>query len=446
MSNIVFQPQPRQIAFMQRAEREAMFGGSAGGGKSYAAIAEATRQVEIPHYRGLILRKTYPQLADLIDISYGMYKSAFNAKYNDSKHCWTFPSGAKIYFGSLQHSQDKTNYQGKSFDFIDFDELTHFTWDEYSYLFSRNRPSGPGTRVYIRSQTNPGGVGHAWVKSRFIDEAPAEHTIWEKSVIHFPDGHNETKWSSRIFVPSSVFDNKALLENDPEYLARLAALPEQEKKALLYGDWNTFAGQVFNLVDNPDGYKSRIATHVIDPFRIPDDWTVYCGFDYGYAKPYAAVYCGCDREGRLYLLREVYGCTGTPNEGTKETPKDIAIRMREVEETDVNLKNRKIIRIADNAIFNDDRGMDASIAAIMEKQGIYFEKSRKDRLSGKMQCHNRFAFDDNGIPMFYTFNTCRDFIRTIPALVYDDKKVEDINTDGEDHYTMLSDIFLCICQ
>ena len=160
--NIVWKPQPRQLEFMRRPEPEALYGGAAGGGKSDALVIEALRQVHIPHYRALILRKTYPQLSDLVDKSQRYYLRAFpEAQYNATSHVWVFPSGAKIYFGSMQHTKDRTNYQGKAFDFIGFDELTHFEWEEYSYMMSRNRPTGPGTRVYLRATTNPGGVGTA---------------------------------------------------------------------------------------------------------------------------------------------------------------------------------------------------------------------------------------------------------------------------------------------
>ena len=156
--NIVWKPQPRQLEFMRRPEPEALYGGAAGGGKSDALVIEALRQVHIPHYRALILRKTYPQLSDLVDKSQRYYLRAFpEAQYNATSHVWVFPSGAKIYFGSMQHTKDRTNYQGKAFDFIGFDELTHFEWEEYSYMMSRNRPTGPGTRVYLRATTNPAG-------------------------------------------------------------------------------------------------------------------------------------------------------------------------------------------------------------------------------------------------------------------------------------------------
>ena len=433
MANVIWRPQPRQAALMRRSEDEALYGGAAGGGKSDCALAEALRQVDIPHYRGLILRKTYPQLSELIDRSGELYKSAFRtAQYNDSKHVWTFPSGAKIYFGSMQHTRDRTNYQGKRYDFIDFDELTQFTWDEYSYLFSRNRPNGPGTRCYMRAQANPGGIGHGWVKERFIIPAPPMQTIWEEFKIKYPDGREELRRRSRVFVPSTVFDNKILLQNDPDYLTRLAALPEQEKQALLYGDWDSFSGQVFTEWRNdPDHYHDRINTHVVAPFKIPSDWAVWCGMDWGYSRPFSIGWYAVDRENRIYRIREFYGCTGKPNEGVKMEPSDVARKIRQIEAEDVNLRDRRILRVGDPAIWAS-QGTE-SIGALMERERVYFEKAVNDRINGKMQVHHRLAFDEGGRPMFYCFNTCKHFIRTVPALVYDEADVEDVDTDGEDH-------------
>ena len=431
--NVVWQPQPRQAVFMARPEYEALYGGAAGGGKSDALVIEALRQVHIPYYKGLILRKTFPQLAELIDKTLNYYPRVFpKAKYNAGNHTWTFPSGAKILFGAMQYTKDKVKYQGQAYDFIGFDELTHFLFEEYNYLFSRNRPNGPGTRVYIRATANPGGVGHGWVKERFITAAPPMHTIWEDVTWRDQTGAEHRARQSRIFVPSSVFDNPALLRNDPQYVQRLASMPEAEKNALLYGDWNTFSGQVFTEWRNDSShYDDRRFTHVIRPFRVPETWAIWCGLDWGYSKPFSVGWYAVDRERRMYRIREYYGCTGVPNTGVKLEPTEVARKIREIEAEDPNLKGRQIHRVGDPAIWGSD-GTE-SIGALMERQRVYFEKGDHARIDGKMQIHHRLAFDADGVPMLYVFDTCKHFIRTVPNLVYDESNVEDIDTDGEDH-------------
>lgn len=433
MGNVVWRPQPKQAVFMSRPEYEALYGGAAGGGKSDALVIEAMRQVAVPYYKGLILRKTFPQLAELIDKSLNYYPRAYpRARYNASAHTWTFPSGAKILFGSMQYTKDRTRYQGQAYDFIAFDELTHFTWEEYSYLFSRNRPNGPGTRVYIRATANPGGVGHGWVKERFVTASKPMTTIWEDVSWRDPDGKEHTARQSRIFVHSSVFDNPALLNNDPDYVRRLASMPEAERNALLYGNWDTFSGQVFTEWRNdPDHYVDRLNTHVITPFRVPDAWAIWCSLDWGYSRPFSVGWYAVDHDRRLYRIREYYGCTGTPNTGVKLEPSEVARKIKQIEAEDPNLKGRRINRVGDPAIWGSD-GTE-SIGALMERERVYFEKGDHARIDGKMQVHHRLAFDDDGVPMLYVFSTCKHFIRTVPNLVYDEKDVEDIDTDGEDH-------------
>lgn len=424
---------------MSRPEYECLYGGAAGGGKSDALLAEALRQVHIPHYRAIIFRRTIPQLSELIDRSNEIYPKCFpKCKYNKSAKLWTFPSGAKIYFGSMQHESDKLNYQGKRYDFIAFDELTHFTWTQYSYMFSRNRPSGPGTRVYIRASTNPGGVGHGWVKERFITAADPMTPIETEIEVFEPDGSSKILKRKRVFIPSSVFDNKKLLENDPNYIANLAMLPDAERNALLYGDWDSFSGQVFcEFKDNPEGYMSGIDTHVIEPFEIPSSWQRYISFDFGYSHPFSVGFWAVSPKGKLYRYHEIYGCVpNSPNTGVKLPPDAIAKKIKEYmdfERKKLGMPDLYYRAVADPAIWDDRYGSDASPQKIMQKFGIYFEKGNHDRLSGKIQIHYRLQFDENGIPGMYIFKNCKDFIRTIPNLVYDDHNVEDINTDGEDH-------------
>lgn len=430
---VIWSPQPKQVAFMERAEFECLYGGAAGGGKSDALVMEALRQVHIPHYKGLILRKTYPQLTELIDKSLLVYPRAVRgARYNATSHTWSFPSGAKIIFGSLHQTQDKINYQGKAYDFIGFDELTHFSYEEYTYLYSRARPNGPGTRVYIRATTNPGGKGHSWVKERFITAAPPLTPIKQEIEVQGPQGEKIKIERDRVFVPATVFDNKELLKNDPTYIATLGMMPEAEKKALLYGDWDSFTGQVFSeWVHDSSHYDDRRWTHVVRPFDIPQAWTIYRSFDWGYSRPFSVGWYAIAPGGAIYRIRELYGCTGEPNRGVKWTPQQLGKKIYEIEKEDTNLKGRQIYGVADPSIFASDGG--PSIAEALEDYQVYFDRADNKRIPGKMQCHYRLAFDKDGESKFYTFSTCKHFIRCIPSLVYSQTNVEDVDTDQEDH-------------
>lgn len=430
---VIWKPQPKQEAFMSRSEPEAFYGGAAGGGKSDALVAEALRQVHIPHYKGLILRKTYPELRELIDKTRLLYPQVVpGCRYNSTEHAWHFPSGAQIIFSSLQRPADRYKFAGIAYQFIGFDELTHFSHDEYIFLMSRNRPNGSGVRCYIRSTGNPGSVGHAWVKARFVDPAPPMTPIPESVDWYAPDGTHYRQVRNRIYVPATVYDNHALMSHDPAYVARLASMPEAERDALLYGSWSSFSGQVYReFTDDPAHYKDRAWTHVIEPFDIPAHWQIWCGLDWGYSKPFSVGWFAVDTERRMYHIAEYYGCTGTPDTGVLLEPSTVAREIRRIEAEHPLLQGRRIFRVGDPAIWQSD-GTE-SIGALMERERVYFEKGDHARIAGKMQLHHRLAFDQYGIPMLYVFNTCRHFIRTIPALVYDETHVEDVNTKGEDH-------------
>lgn len=432
MTNVLWQPQPKQAAFMARPEFEALYGGAAGGGKSDAEVVEGTRQIDNPLYQGLIIRKTYPELSELINRSLEIYPYAFpGAKYNDSKHVWTFPSGAKIYFGAMQHKKDKLKYQGRQYQFIGVDEATHFSLEEVDFLRSRCRARGPGQRCYVRLTANPGGPGHGWVKERFIKLGPNKRA-YEMYEIEEPDGKKIRQIRDRIFIPATVFDNKKLLANDPNYLATLASLSEADKKAFLYGDWDSFNGQAFTEWRNDSNhYQDHKYTHVIEPFTIPLNWKVFRSYDFGYAKPFAVGWYAVSTDGTIYRIKEFYGWNGTPNVGLQWEPAKQAAEIAKFEKEDATLKHFKVYGVADPAIWNRSNG--ESIANLMENNGLYFDKADNSRIPGKMQCHYRLAFDENGKSQFYCFNTCKQFIRTIPDLIYSQKHVEDIDSDGEDH-------------
>lgn len=422
-----------QKKFMDAAADEVLFGGAAGGGKSYGQLADAlVYALRCPRSRQLILRRTFPELEhSIIFTSLQLFPSEA-AKYHSTAHKWEFINGSLIEFGYCAAEKDVFRYQGAEYDVIRFDELTHFTEGQYIYLLSRLRGANPYPKQ-LKSSTNPGGIGHSWVKQRFIDGyTPGEEHTDEKTGM------------SRIFIPSFVQDNVFLMRSDPRYKKRLELLPEAEKKALLYGQWDIFDGQVFAEWKNvPKGYKTRRWTHVIEPFDIPREWRRFRAFDFGYSKPFAVVWFAIDNDGRVYNYRELYGCTGTPDVGVRWTAQRIAEKIREIESTEKT--NMPITGYADPAIWNSTGSSEGSIADMMEKEGVYFEKGKNDRLAGKMQVHYRLAFDDNGIPMIYFFSNCRNMIRTLPMLRYDSVNPEDVDTRREDHlydamkYFLMSD-------
>jgi hypothetical protein len=222
------------------------------------------------------------------------------------------------------------------------------------------------------------------------------------------------------------------LKSDPDYLKQLESLPPKLKRAWLDGDWDIYEGQFFeDFVDDPEHYKDRKYTHVIAPFDIPKTWHIYRSFDWGYNKPFSCGWWAVDFDGIVYRIAEYYGCNGTPNEGVKHHPPQVFADIHRIETEHPLLKGRNIIGYADPAIWDAEIG--ESIADTAARHQVFFNRGDNKRIPGWMQVHYRLAFDEDGYPMMYIFNTCKDFIRTIPMLQYDEHKPEDLDTDGEDH-------------
>jgi hypothetical protein len=230
----------QQTAFLSSPAFEALFGGAAGPGKTECLTMEALRQVEHPKYTGIIFRRSFTQLEaanGVIQRSMNTYPS-LGGRYNSQKHYWVFPSGARIYFGHMEHDGDEMNYDGPEYSFVGFDELTAFSEKQYLYMFSRCRPAGPGLRAYMRAATNPGNTGHRWVKRRFITRDILNRlryfaTVDEKDT-EVDRSHSDAL--SRAFYPAKMGDNPNV---DPAYRSRIRAMGDPVRIAQLeHGDWD----------------------------------------------------------------------------------------------------------------------------------------------------------------------------------------------------------------
>lgn len=370
----------------------------------------------------MIIRKTYPELTEnhinpMIQMlkCYHSEKSERIASYNDSKKNIVFPNGSRILFRYCDNEKDAERFQGTEVDVLFIDEATHQSEMKFKKLAACVRGVNDfPKRIYCTM--NPGGEGHAWVKRLFIDRNYEENEN--------PDDY--------MFIQSLVTDNKALMESNPDYIRQLEALPPKLRKAWLEGDWNVYEGQFFeDFYDRPEHYEDRQWTHVIEPFEIPDSWKIYRSFDWGYNKPFSCGWWAVDHDGVIYRILELYGCTKTPNEGVKWIPDKVFDEIHRYEAEHRWLKGKSIIGVADPAIWDAETG--ESVAETAAKHQVYFSKADNKRLPGWMQMHYRLAFDENGFPMMYIFKNCRAFIRTIPMLVYDEHKPEDLDTEGEDH-------------
>ena len=386
----------RQKAFIDATETEVLFGGAAGGGKSYGQLIDALLfALRYPGSKQLLLRRTFPELEhSLIRNARGLYPLEIFS-YNASSHTGTFKNGSLLDFGHLGSDGDVYQYQSSEYDVIRFDELTHFSEFQYTYLISRVRGAN-GYPKQIKSSTNPGGIGHSWVKERFIDQAPPNTPFVGE------DG------SYRIFLPSKIDDNVFLMRSDPDYKKRLLSLGADEQKALLHGEWDIFTGQFF-----PEFSRER---HVCEPFPIPATWRRYRSLDYGFDR-LACLWIAISPEGRSFAYREI----GESDTIISAAAKSIVDHTQKDEEIYATL--------APGDLWSRSQESGRSRADMFYENGVRFTKTSNDRLAGWAAVRELLRDAPDGKPYLQIFNTCTELISCLPALVHDDKRPGDAATE-----------------
>ena len=392
-----------QTEFLAAGELDVLYGGAAGGGKSYAMLVDPLRYCHKPVHRALILRRSMPELRELIDKSRELYPKAFpGCKFREVEKLWNFPSGAKIEFGFLERDADVYRYQGQAYSWIGFDEITHLPTEfGWNYLASRLRTTDPEIVPYLRCTANPGGVGAHWVKKRYVD--PNEpNKAFEGS-----DG------LTRKFIPARLDDNPYLAE-DGRYEQMLKALPAVQRKQLLEGNWDITEGAAFAEFD-PD-------FHVIPPFQIPVGWERVKGIDYGYASESACVWGAIDPSDRtLIIYRELYqkNLTGV----------DLAQLITQMEIEDPF----SVAGVLDTAAWNRTGTTGPTVGETLVRAGHKLRRADKNRIQGKIQIHEYLKVQQSGRPRIQIFNTCPNLIRELQSIPLDRSNPEDVDTHAQDH-------------
>jgi hypothetical protein len=404
--HLTYRPQPKQLPWHACPAFESGFGGTKGPGKTLSLLMESMRGVSHPRYRGIIFRRTYPRLQEVMDRAWEWFP-LLGAKWNGDAHRWVFPSGAMISMRHCQNEEDKRNYHGHEYHFMGFDQLEEFSETQYTFLMAQCRSSVPEIKPYVRVNFNPGGIGHAWVKDRFLEHGTRECAPWT------PTNEVGDPLPTRCFHFSNIYDNQILLESDPQYLQVLNSLPEQDRRALRDGDWDVFAGQVFT--------EWRREKHVIEPMALSPDWQRIRCTDYGSARPFVTLWLAIDKSvPRVYVYREV----SRPGLLASQQAKTV----KELTGDDETIK----FSVADPAMWIKSPDSGKSIADIYWENGVSVRQANNDRLNGLARVREFMKMAPDGRPHLQVFSSCLQLIKNLPALVYDAHKVEDVDTDGPD--------------
>lgn len=434
-----------QTAWLACGDRESLYGGAAGGGKSDGLLAAAIRYVDQPDSNGVIFRRSYPELRNLIRRSLEVYP-AIGGVYNRAQHEWRFPSGAALIFRFIASESDVYAYQGDAFTFIGWDELTQFPGDctdeesgetynsSYVYMLSRlRRRADSMVRLMVRGTCNPGGVGHHWVKARFAinDAGDGSRLRDPKTGLH------------RSFYPARIADNPHLAGG--EYERTLDAMSAEKRKALKLGRWDIFAGAQFSE------WNPRV--HIVDAFPIPNHWPRWRGADDGFAAPAACVWLTQNPDTKqIIAYQEIYRAGMTAPvyaERVKEMdPRQPAPVPPGVDPEHFALPNEPLTGILDSAAFASNGQSDVSRGHQMNRLGCGWKEAIKGPGSRRLRVkrlhdlleERKIDPKDNRPdapkhpPGFVVMRgTCPNLCRTIPALPKAPDDPEDVDTDADDH-------------
>jgi len=417
---VIFSPNPGpQTEFLAAPEREVLYGGSAGGGKTYSLIADPLRYFGNANFSGLIVRRTNDELREIIWKTQELYPKAYpGAKWQEKKSQWVFPSGARLWLTYLEREEDVLRYQGQAFSYIGFDELTqHATPFAWNYMRSRLRTTDPDLPIFMRATTNPGGPGHQWVKRMFIDPAPENEAFVATNLetgepLTYPEGHKRAgePLFYRRFIPAKLRDNPYLYK-EGDYEANLLSLPEMQRRQLLEGDWAIADGAAFA--------EFRQHDHVVEPFEIPHEWRRFRSCDFGYSSFSAVHWFAIDPAWEtLIVYRELYV--------SKHTGRDLAQKILELE------SGEKIsYGVLDSSCWHNRGQIGPSIAEEMISMGCRWRPSDRSagaRVAGKNRFHEVLKVDqETGTPGIVFFNTCRQIIADLPVIPADPKGGDDID-------------------
>lgn len=367
----------------------------------------------------LVVRKTFATLRDscYADLKWATYRLGV-------EHLWDFttsplyatykPTGQRIFFRGLDDPMKITSISVPK-------GYLCWCWIEEAYEIEKE------TDFDMLDESIRGNIPEPLFKQITITFNPWSSTHWLKK--RFFDVQDDD-----IFAKTTNYlCNEWLDDKDRKKFEDMKERNPKRYKVAGLGDWGIDGGQVFEeFVDDPSHYDNRLWTHVIAPFEPPKTWRIYRSFDFGYSKPFSCSWTAFDGDLRAYRILELYGCVkGEADVGVKWTPDEIFKEIKRIESEHPWLSGKQIYGVADPAIWDKSHGK--SIAETAEANGVYFERGNHNRLQGLMQCHERLKFDSNGIPMFYVFSNCKALIRTLPLLVYDENRPEDIDTKQEDH-------------